>query len=250
VVISHGLAEHAGRYEHLAGRLVAAGYAVYAVDHRGHGRSGGPGRANLGRFDDVVTDLGTFVGRAQREHPGALAVLLGHSMGGLVALACALRNPKALRALVLSAPALSPGEAVGPGKALLARVLSTVAPNTGALVLPASAVSRDPAVVAAYERDPLVFHRSIPARTLVELVDGMTAVGARAHQLNLPLLVQHGSADRLVPLAAVRPVYQRLGNPKQRTLKVYEGLFHEVYNEPERERVIDDLIGWLEAVRH
>ncbi len=250
MVISHGLAEHIGRYEYLAGRLVAAEYAVYAVDHRGHGRSGGPDRANIGRFDDVVTDLGTFVGRAQREHPGTLAVLLGHSMGGLVALGCALRYAKALRGLVLSAAALAPGEAVSAPKLLMARLLSLVAPNTGVLVLPSSAVSRDPAVVAAYERDPLVFHGSIPARTVVELLSAMQSVSARAPELSLPVLVQHGTADRLVPLSAVRPVYQQLGNPRQRTLKIYEGLFHEVYNEPERERVIDDLIRWLEAVRH
>lgn len=250
VVISHGLAEHGGRYEHVAARLVDAGYAVYAIDHRGHGQSGGAGRANIDRFDFVVSDLGSFIGRAQREHPGAITILLGHSMGGLIALATALRNPKVLRALVLSGPALAAGEVASPAKMLVARVLSAVSPNTGALTLPASAVSRDPAVVSAYEQDPLVFRGSIPARTLVELLQAMAAIDARVHELRLPVLVQHGTADQLVPLAGVHPIYQRLGDAKSRTLRLYEGLYHEVYNEPERERVIGDLLSWLEAVRH
>lgn len=248
VVVSHGLGEHAGRYEGLATRLVEAGCAVYAVDHRAHGRSGGAAPANIDRFAYVVSDFGTFVGRAQREHPGTPTILLGHSMGGLVALDCALRNPQVLTGLVLSAPALAPGEAVPRLRRAVAGLLAKLAPNAGALAIAASAVSRDAAVVRAYEQDPHVFHGSVPARTAVELLQAMESVAARAHQLRMPLLVQHGSADRLVPLAGVQPVYQRLGDPKRRALRVYEGLYHEIYNEPEREQVIGDLLGWLAAV--
>jgi alpha-beta hydrolase superfamily lysophospholipase len=251
VVVSHGLGEHSGRYQGLAERLVAAGCAVYAVDHRAHGRSGGAAPANIDRFDYVVTDLGTFIGRAQREHPGVPTVLLGHSMGGLVALECALRNPRVLIGLVLSAPALAPGEAVPALKLAVARLLSRVAPNVGMLAIDASAVSRDPAVVRAYQQDPQVFHGSVPARTAVELLQAMASVTARAHRLRLPVLVQHGTADRLVPLRAVQPVYQQLGDPKLRVLRTYADLYHEVYNEPEpeRERVIGDLLSWLAALR-
>ncbi len=249
VVISHGLGEHCGRYDGLAGRLVDAGYAAYAIDHRAHGRSGGAARANIGRFEFLVSDLGTFIGRAQREHPGVPTILVGHSMGGLVALDCALRNPRVLQALVLSAPALA-AEAVPTFKLLLAKLMSRIAPNAGALVLEAASVSRDAAVVRAYQQDPLVFHGSIPSRTVVELLAAMESTASRANSLKLPVLVQHGTADRLVPLAVVQPVYARLGEPKQRTLRIYEGLYHEVYNEPERDRVIADLLSWLEAVRH
>jgi len=248
VVISHGLAEHSGRYEGLAARLVQEGFAVFALDHRGHGKSGGAARANIGRFEHVVRDLGAFVARAQGEHPGRRMILFGHSMGGLIALACALHDQQALHALVLSAPALAAGEAASPLKLLAARLLSVIAPSTGALTLPASAVSRDPSVVRAYEQDPLVFRGSIPARTLVELLGAMTATAARAPELRLPVLVQHGTADQLVPLLAVQPIYRRLGDERTRSLRTYEGLYHEVYNEPERERVIGDLVRWLEAV--
>ena len=111
--------------------------------------------------------------------------------------------------------------------------------------MPAAAVSRDPAVVRAYESDPLVFRGSIPARTLAELLLAMQRLQQAAHELRVPVLVQHGTADTLVPLAAVYPIYQHLGVTKSRTLQVYEGLYHEVYNEPERDRVIGDLAAWL-----
>jgi alpha-beta hydrolase superfamily lysophospholipase len=244
IVISHGLAEHGGRYGDLAARLVEAGYAVYAIDHRGHGHSSGH-RANIERFEYLVSDLGVFIGRAQREHPDTPVILLGHSMGGAVALACALKYHKVLRGLVLSAPALAAGEALPVFKVWMVKLLSAIAPNTGALTLPAAAVSRDPAVVRAYESDPLVFRGSIPARTLAELLLAMQRLQQTAHGLRVPVLVQHGTADSLVPLAAVYPVYQHLGLAKSRALQVYEGLYHEVYNEPERDRVIGDLAAWL-----
>jgi acylglycerol lipase len=244
VVISHGLGEHGGRYAHLAERLVAGGFAVYAVDHRGHGRSEGP-RANIERFDYLVSDLGSFIGRAQREHPDRPAVLLGHSMGGAIALACALRYETVLRGLVLSAPALAVSEAVPVHRLLLVKLLSAISANTGAMTLPPSAVSRDPAVVRAYEQDPLVFHKAIPARTLAELLKAQDYLRQHAHELRLPVLIQHGTADALVPLAATHPLYQHLGQSSRRTLQVYEGLFHEIYNEPERDRVIADLEAWL-----
>ncbi len=246
VVISHGLAEHGGRYAALAERLVARNYAVYALDHRGHGRSPGV-RANIDRFAYVVSDLGTFVGRAQRQHPGHHAFLIGHSMGGAIALGCALQFPDALKGLVLSAPALAIGEGATALKSWLVRLLSVVAPGVGALDLPASAISRDPAVVSAYERDPLVYRGSIPARTLAELLAAMKEFPERANRLRIPVLVQHGTADSLVPYEANRPIYSTLGQPKLRVVRTYEGLFHEIYNEPERDRVIGDLEAWLEA---
>jgi alpha-beta hydrolase superfamily lysophospholipase len=168
-------------------------------------------------------------------------------MGGAIALATALRYRASLRGLVLSAPALSAGEALPAFKLLAVRMLSALSPNTGALTLPAAAISRDPAVVRAYENDPLVHRGPIPARTLAELLQAMKMLQEHAHELRLPVLVQQGTADSLVPFAPVQAICQHLGNAKTRTLQKYEGLFHEVYNEPERERVVGDLLGWLAA---
>lgn len=249
VVVSHGLAEHGGRYHELAEALVASGsHAVYVLDHRGHGRSEGA-RANIGRFEYLVSDLGSFVGRAQREHPGVPVFLLGHSMGGTVALACALKYRDVLRGLVLSAPALATGQAVSSLKLAMVRLLSRLSPDTGVMSIPASAVSRDAAVVQAYELDPLVHHGPIPARTAAELLKAMATLSARVAELRIPVLVQHGTADSLVPIAACHPIYQQLGNSKTRTLDIHEGLYHDVYNEPERDRVIANLERWLTSHR-
>jgi len=178
---------------------------------------------------------------------GRDVLLVGHSMGGAVALACALRSHGGPKGLVLSAPALAPGQAVPSLKAAVLRLLSKFSPDTGALTLPAAAVSRDPAVVRAYEADPLVYRGAVPARTLVELLDAMAAFPDAVPKLKVPVFVQHGTADSLVPLAATRPLYERLGAPKLRTVRMYERLYHEVYNEPERERVLEDLEAWLES---
>lgn len=244
IVVSHGLAEHGGRYETLARELVQRDHAVYAVDHRGHGRSSGP-RANIERFAHLVADFCAFTERCAGEHPATPVFMLGHSMGGAVAFASALRLQHRLHGLVLSAPALATGQAVPRWQEMFVRLLSLVAPDTGALTLPPDAVSRDPSVVARYAADPLVHHKAIPARTLVELLRAMQGFPASAPGLRLPTLVLHGTADKLVPLAATQPVYRAFGT-RDCVVQLYEGLYHEVFNEPERERVTADLLRWLE----
>ena len=245
VVLAHGLAEHSGRYATFAERLNARGFAVHALDHRGHGRSPGR-RANIECFDTVVEDLAVLVSEAARQHPGVPLTLLGHSMGGAIALACALRHPEAMHSLVLSAPALAADPAVPGLQVWLVRLLSRWLPDVGALRLPAEAISRDPEVVQAYEADPMVHRGAVPARTLAELFDAMAAFPATVGALRLPVLVLHGTGDTLVALEHCRPVYERFGSPDS-TVNVYGGLFHEVLNEPERERVITDLLAWLDA---
>jgi acylglycerol lipase len=244
IMVSHGLAEHGGRYETLARELVQRDHAVYAIDHRGHGRSSGP-RANIERFAHLVADFCAFTERCAGEHPATPVFMLGHSMGGAVAFASALRLQHRLRGLVLSAPALATGQSVPRLQEMFVRLLSVVAPDTGALTLPPDAVSRDPSVVARYVADPLVHHKAIPARTLVELLRAMQGFPAKAPGLRLPTLVLHGTADKLVPLAATQPVYQAFGT-RDCVVQLYEGLYHEVFNEPERARVTADLLRWLE----
>jgi alpha-beta hydrolase superfamily lysophospholipase len=244
VVIAHGFAEHGGRYAGVADRLTAAGSAVVAPDHRGHGLSEGK-RTSIVRFEDYLDDLTTVIAQVRARWPSLRVVLLGHSMGGLIALDLAVRQAVPLDGLVLSAPAACPRE-VSQFTLAVGRALSRVAPNTGVLRLPLNRISRDPAVVDEYNSDPLVFRTPIRARLGAEMLDAMDRVDAGLPGLHVPLLVMQGTSDGLVDPGCGPHVYDRAGSG-DKTLKMYDGLWHEIFNEPERDQVMGDLTGWLES---
>ena len=243
VVIAHGAGEHSRRYEHVARRLVDAGYAVYALDHRGHGLSKGR-RALVDRMDRVIADVRTLVGRAASENPGRPLFLLGHSMGGTIGIAFAARHQEELAGLALSGP-VAVLEAASPALRVVASVLSTLTPGLGVFAVDASLVSRDPEVVRAYREDPLVFHGKLPARTVAELAAAVGRFPAEVPRIRLPLLVMHGTKDALAPVAGATMVHERAASG-DKTLRLYEGLYHEILNEPERQTVLDDLLSWLD----
>jgi acylglycerol lipase len=246
VVIAHGAGEHSGRYEAVAGRLVDAGYAVYALDHQGHGRSGGP-RAVITRLDLALVDLYQLVAGATQKTGGRLPYLLGHSMGGTIATSYALHWPENLAGLILSSPLASLPQ-VRPPLGLVVAALSRFAPRFGLSKVDPSLVSRDPDQVRAYETDPLVLHGKLPARTVGELVRATRRFPKEAAKLELPLLIMSAGADRIVAPAGAEMLYERAGS-KDKTLKVYPDLYHEIFNEtePDRTQVIDELIAWLDA---
>lgn len=244
VVIAHGVSEHSDRYRHVAARLNEAAYDVYALDHRGHGRSEGGG-ANIGRISSAVADIGTLIGIAREQSSAPKLFLLGHSMGGALALEFALERQAELDGLVLSAPAAAL-EAASRFELLAGRTLSVIAPNLGVFPVDPEAVSRDPEVVRDYVSDPLNYHRKLPARTVAELASAIETFPERLPGLTLPLLVMVGAADRLVPPGASRMVAERAGSADKRLIE-YDGLFHEILNEPERDKVMDDLVAWLDA---
>jgi alpha-beta hydrolase superfamily lysophospholipase len=243
VTIAHGGAEHSGRYAWTAGQLTARGYAVYALDHRGHGRSAGP-RAYVDRIDNAVADLHRLGNLVGDRHPGLPIVLLGHSMGGLISLAYTLRYQDELSALVLSAP-LAVLEANPVARAAV-RALSAVAPRLPIYKIDGTTVSRDPEVVRAYDADPLNHRGMLPARTVGEIAATVATFDARLPELTLPILTVYGSGDRLVDNAGAKLVDARSGS-EDSTLIAYEGLYHEVLNEPERDRVIADVASWIDA---
>jgi acylglycerol lipase len=242
VVIVHGAAEHGGRYAYVAERLATDGYAAYALDHRGHGRSDGP-RAMIDRLDLLVADLGLLVARVAEEHAPRRPFLVGHSLGGAVALTYAIRHGDDLAGLAVSGPAVAT-EAVPAALKGMTSVLSKIAPRLPVFKIEDDAISRDPEVVRAYQRDPLNYDGKLPARTLSEIMRSMDSTALRVRDLHTPLLLQHGSEDRLCPPEGSRMVYEAAGSA-DKTLKIYDGLYHEIFNEPERAAVVDDLVAWI-----
>ena len=244
VVIVHGAGEHSGRYPHVAARLVADGYAVHALDHRGHGRSGGA-RALIDRMDNAVADLDSLVLRVAARHPSAEIFMLGHSMGGCVSLCYVARHQERLAGLILSSP-LAALEAASPLMRLTGKLLSTVAPKFGLIAVDATLVSRDPEVVSAYESDVLVHHGKLPARTVAELAVAVESFPDSVGAIRCPTLILYGTADRICPPSGSLMVGDRIGSADV-TVKSFDGLYHEILNEPEQGAVLDELCSWLNA---
>jgi alpha-beta hydrolase superfamily lysophospholipase len=243
VVLSHGLGEYARRYDHVAQYFAEAGLVTYALDHRGHGRSGGK-RLLVRDVSEYTADFDTLVGIATREHPGLKCIVLGHSMGGGIVFAYGVERPDNYDLMVLSGPLVAARDGVPAATAFAAKFLGAMLPGVPVQDLDVDAISRDPAVVAAYKADPLVYHGKIPlgvGRAMLEVSETMPR---RAPALTAPLLVVHGAEDRLVPLAGSRRLVECVGSTDV-TLKVYPGLYHEVFNEPERDQVLCDVVSWI-----
>jgi alpha-beta hydrolase superfamily lysophospholipase len=246
LLLCHGMGEHSGRYATVVDTLVPDGWAVYGLDHRGHGRSRGP-RVHLRDYAHLLADFDAFRLRISARHPGLRPFLLGHSMGGQVALAHALDHPEDLAGLVLSAPALAAPPVPRTLRAV-ARTLVRVRPTLRRAVVDLDGISRDPAVVAAYRADALV-HQGNPTLGLsLALADRMAPLAARAPELTLPLLLQHGTADRICDPAGTRALAAAAGSADL-TVRWYDGFWHEIYHEPGRERPLADLREWLAARR-
>jgi lysophospholipase len=248
VVILHGYCEHKGRYTHVAEHLTAHGYDVLVGDLRGHGESGGA-RGFVERFGDYLDDVSAFVAAANSEFGRTSArkpVLLGHSMGGLVALHYVLANPEVFRALVLSSPFLGLKIDVPGWKRYLGLAASVLYPG---LKLPngldSKDISHDSAVCERYMSDPLVTHMAT-ARWFTEITSAQLDLRARAGQVRIPTVMLHAGDDRIVDAKASQAVFDRIG-ASDKNLTFYPGLFHEIFNETaaDRERVLTDLTNWL-----
>lgn len=245
IVLCHGYAEHARRYDHVAQRFGAAGLATYALDLRGHGRSGGK-RVYLRDISEYTADFHTLVGIAATEHPQLPLIVVGHSMGGGVVFSYGVEHPADYAAMVLSGPAVYAQEAVSPVMIAVAKILGSVVPGLPVEQLPTEAVSRDPQVVSAYLADPMVHHGKLPAGIAKALIKVGETMPQRASALTAPLLIVHGEHDKLIPVAGSRRLLECVGSTDVH-LKVYPELYHEVFNEPERDLVLDDVTSWIEA---
>ena len=247
VVVVHGINEHGGRYAKLADDLNRHGYAVYAMDLRGHGRSEGP-RALIRTLDEYLDDVELLLKRVAIRQPGKPVFLFGHSMGGAIVALLGIVRPPPVRGLILSAPAVLVAGGGVPVLRRLAAMASMVWPTLRLVRMGCSRISRDPAVVEAFRNDPLVFHGRFPVRTGAEILRAAQRIQAGANRLTLPLLVLHGTGDAVTEPRGSRLLVARAGSANK-TLRLYSGLYHEVLSEPEREQVVADLVAWLDGHR-
>ena len=244
VLLIHGLGEHSGRYVHVADHLTRRGFAVFTLDHYGHGKSDGH-TGFVERFSVYLDGVDALLEKAKAEHPSLPLFLLGHSMGGLIAATWLLKNTDAVRACVLSGPALKTDQAPPAFLLALNRLLSALVPTLPMIQLDASGVSRDPAVVEAYVNDPLVFHGKLTARLIAELSATMADTLSRAAEIRTPLIIMHGEQDLLTSPAGSQEMFDGVSS-EDKTLKLYPGLYHEIFNEPEQDAVLADMSAWLE----
>lgn len=243
IAVCHGLGEHGGRYQYLAEAMVARQFCVYALDHRGHGRSEGQ-RGHVDRWEVLREDLHTFVGIVRQQEPGQPLFLFGHSLGGLIALDYALAHPRGLQGVIASAPAVLQ-TAISPVKVSLAKMLSRLTPTLSMQTgLDPAGISRDPVEVQHYQQDPLV-HDVGTTRLGAESFAAQDRTLAAAGNFNLPLLLVHGEDDFLIPVLASRSFYERAGSA-DKELILYPGGYHESHNDIHREQYFDDLAVWIE----
>ncbi len=246
MVIVHGLGEHSGRYLVIADHLAGLGFSLWTLDLRGHGKSGGD-RGHVDSFDDYIRDVLEILDQARIDKPAETPVfLLGHSMGGLVAILVALEHQDLIDGLVLSSPALGVAVPLPALKKIAATCLARLLPRLGLKnELDPQNVSRDPEIVKKYIADPLV-HDRVSTRWFVQFLKAIDKAFERAADIQLPILVQTAGEDRIVHTPAVEAFFEKLTMP-DRNLKVYRNLYHEIYNEtePDRKKVFVALTTWL-----
>jgi alpha-beta hydrolase superfamily lysophospholipase len=241
-VVVHGLGEHGGRYQHLAQWFTPLGATVYAMDHRGHGRSGGQ-RGHAPSLAALLDDIDAVVLRG-REESGGPVVLIGHSFGGLLAIAYALEHPDHIEKAVFSAPALIARVKVPAWKRTLAGVLPKLAPKASfANEIDTNVLSHDPANGPAYRNDPLV-HNRITAGLYADTIARGEEFIARAPELRVPFLLLHGRDDQIVDPIGSQRFFARATVP-ERAFCLYPGMYHEIFNEVEQEKVFQDIESWL-----
>jgi alpha-beta hydrolase superfamily lysophospholipase len=241
VVIAHGFNSHSGQYFWVAEQLLADGYAVYALDHRG--KSDGE-RYFVSKHEHYVNDLASFVQLAKQREPGLPVFLLGHSAGGVMSCVYTLDHSAELAGLICESFAF---QVPAPDFALAAiKGLSHIAPHAHVLRLKNEDFSRDPKVVESMNIDPLIAHETQPTQTVAEMVRADERLKQSFGQIKLPLLILHGTADKATKPSGSKLFYEQAGST-DKTLKLYEGHYHDLLNDLGKEAVLGDIRGWLKA---
>jgi alpha-beta hydrolase superfamily lysophospholipase len=245
VVVTHGQGDHGGRYLHVAEHLTRDGFAVWAADLRGHGRSGGR-RGHVDNFDDYLADTRRIIEKAREDNPQIKAFLLGHSLGGLVVLDYAEKMGSNISGVIATAPLLRLKMEVPPWKIALGRMLSSLTPTLSMKTgLDPNLLSHDQQIVSNYVNDPLV-HGVASTRFYTELLRAVDETLRGGNKLTLPCLVMVGSGDGIVDPLTTQEFFKTVAS-SDKTLKVYDGLYHEVLNEPEKDSLLREITAWVSA---
>ena len=245
LVIAHGIGEHSGRYAHVADYFTKRNLAVWACDHRGHGKSDGK-RGHVDNFDDYLADLGQMIRIAKDHSPGVKTFLLGHSLGGLIATFYAEKHPSDLDGLIASGPALREKMKISPVTAFMGKTFSRIMPTfTTGTGLDPNLLSHDKEVVKKYVEDPLV-HKVATARWFTEYRRAQEETMRLADEFTLPCLIIQGGADGIIDPTVATKLYKRIKG-SDKTLKVYDGFYHESLNEIGKGTVLADIDTWLSA---
>jgi acylglycerol lipase len=245
LLVVHGLAEHCGRYMNLVNRFVPLGYGVYTFDLPGHGKSHGK-RVFVNRFEDYTQTLAVFLDKVRAKHNETPFFLVGHSMGSLVSAVFLTQHQENFAGAILSGPgAVKVPDSISSATILAGKVFSVLMPKIGLIGLDVNGVSRDPSVVRGYVEDPLVHTGKTTARLAAEILRAMQRIPEIAAQITLPILLIQGGADLLVDPEGARMLFETVQS-SDKTIKIYDGLYHEIFNEPERDQVLNDVEEWLE----
>ncbi|MFT4074024.1 MAG: alpha/beta hydrolase [Asticcacaulis sp.] len=241
ILLSHGFNAHSGQYGWVAGELVNAGYAVYAGDLRGRGKSEGP-RFYVDSFNDYVADLAGVADIARVRHPGLKLFVLGHSAGGVVAVTYTLDNPDKVAGLICESFAY---RVPAPEFALdFLTFLSNFIPKAGALKLNNAFFSRDPAVVKALNADPLIANETQPMKTVGEMWKADRRLKTAFGRIATPTLILHGTEDKATSYPGSEEFYKKSG-ATDKTLKLYEGHYHDLLADTGKAEVMGDILSWL-----
>ena len=242
VALVHGFGEHCDRYSTVTTALTQAGYAVFGFDNQGHGRSEGQ-RGHINRWQDYRDNVSAFLAKVRHHEPSLPLFVLGHSLGGLIVLDFALASPQGLAGIVVSGPPIRPTGIAKPYLVAIARVLSGIWPRFSMDVgAGAETLSRDPAVVNQTQDDPLT-HSMASVRWGSECLVAIANVRRNIHKLQAPILLVHGSADKVNDVKGSQEIFERITSDK--TLRIYPGSYHEPHNDLDRNQVMNDLVQWL-----
>jgi acylglycerol lipase len=246
LLVIHGVNEHSGRYQHLAKFFTERGYAAYGLDLIGHGKSSGT-RSFAKDLPAFIDPILNYLNMIKEWQPGLPVYLVGHSMGGLIGANILIDHQDIVQGAVLSGPLTLIPEYVSEFTIKTGKFLSSIMPKMRLLALDSEGLSRDKAVVQAYRDDPLVYNGKMTARISNVMNDGIARITADGSKIRLPILLLHGSDDSLCdPECSI--YLHNLISSDQNQLIIYDGFFHEVYNEPEQETVFNDVLNWLDGL--